>query len=112
MEDFGFTDDDGVIDAFHVTRTLHMLREAHKAFHTMPTPTAESDTLLMSLAERDLLLIGMALPAMELLFLQSGVACFTEASKELQNRFMEVVQAQRPEWVVGYTPEDSVENDG
>jgi hypothetical protein len=76
------------------------LQASHEAFHRMEAPTPDSPTAVFAMTERDLLLIGMALPAMEVLFLQSGISCFYEASADLQRRVMEVVRVQRPEWTL------------
>ncbi len=86
--------------SFGLDRAYSMLDVAHAVFHTMPEPDADTETCLLALGERDLLMIGMALPALEILFLQSGIDCLHEANAELQHRIMEVIRVQKPHWVI------------
>lgn len=74
-----------------------MLEAGHEAFHQLPEPTPDDVTMLMALTERDLLLIGMALPCLEVMFIDTG--CFHDSSKHLQERLTECLRVQRPEWV-------------
>lgn len=76
------------------------LMAGHAAFHEMEDPGPDDPTVHVTLHERDLLLLGMALPALEILFRQliGTGACFHEASLDLQHRLMEVTKAQHPEW--------------
>lgn len=51
------------------------------------------DTMFMALTERDVLLIGCALPALQSIHLEIG-----PASENLQLRLVETVRVQKPEW--------------
>lgn len=78
---------------------LFLLDVGHEAFHRIDEPGPDDPVTLVSLNERDILLIGMALPSLEALFYQlTGEACFNEASRELQERLLELVREQNPDW--------------
>ena len=76
------------------TRITLAIEMAHQSLHTMPEPDAESDICLVALTERDLLMIGLALPVMQLAF-----PCLGDVSEEFQHRLMDLVRVQRPDWI-------------
>lgn len=76
-------------------RIERLIEGAHMAIHAMDTPGPDSETITVALAERDLVLVGMALPVLQIAF-----PCLGEASHDLQVRLMELVSAQRPDWTV------------
>lgn len=76
-------------------RALAMIERGHLALHAMEDPGPDTDTIMVALTERDLLLVGMALPVMELPF-----PCLGDVSLEFQKRLMELVYAQRPDWTL------------
>ena len=82
-----------------VSKALVFLMAGHEAFHEMEDPGPDDETVTVSLHERDMLLVGMALPALEILFMDLiGTQCFHDASLDLQRRLMEVTKVQHPEW--------------
>ena len=74
---------------------IKALEASHQALHEMDVPGPDSETILATLTERDLVLIGMALPLLELTY-----PCTHDASRDLQNRLVEVTVTQQPHWTV------------
>jgi hypothetical protein len=77
-------------------RTLLLFDAAHRIIHDMPDSGPETDTCLVSLSERDLVAIGLALPVMQLTY-----PCLGEVATEIQSRLIEIVSVQRPDWLIG-----------
>jgi len=92
----------GDMDAFN--RVMLQIEAGHLALHAMPEPDAESDTLLAALNERDLLMIGLALPVLQMTW-----PCLGAMSEEFQHRLMALVRVQRPEWTNPPTTGDAGE---
>lgn len=75
-------------------RIMVMIEAGHLSLHEMPEPDADSPTMLIAVNERDLLMIGLALPLMQMTW-----PCLGEMSEEFQHRLMALVRVQRPEWI-------------
>lgn len=79
------------MDAFN--RVMLQIEAGHLALHAMPEPDADSDTLLVAVNERDLLMIGLALPVLQMMW-----PCLGAMSDEFQQRLLALIRVQRPEW--------------
>lgn len=86
-------------DLNEFARVLAQMEEAHLAIHMMPPDDAESDTMLVALTERELLMVGLALPVMQLAW-----PCLGGDSQVFQHRLLDLVRVQRPEWTTGGQP--------
>lgn len=77
-----------------------LLTNAHAAVHAMEVGP-EVDAVTTQLHERDLILIAMGMPLIHMTF-----PCLGPELRELQERLIEIVSAQFPEWGVDHEEDE------
>lgn len=74
-------------------RVMFMMEAAHQTIHELEQDF--DDTLLISMTERDTLLVGLALAC-----LWFDYPCLNADSRDMQQRIVELAQVQKPDWMV------------